>query len=159
MDERRVIKECKYLNLNAKTFDLLQLLVEAKGKIVCKDEILGLVWNANFVEEGNITVHISLLRKLLNETKAERFIETVHGTGYRFVAPVRSLNEDEQAWRSRLAGNGQLPRPNHTNGFGRDSDAFLLICAELDTLTADLTNGLSRVHELRSKIRDHFHKK
>lgn len=87
-EERRVLKDGEYLELTPKTFDVLQLLVEKRGEIVTKDEILGKVWNGSLIEEGNLAVHVSKLRRLLGETKTERFIETVPGIGYRFVAPI-----------------------------------------------------------------------
>lgn len=95
--ERQVIKNGKRIELTPRTFDVLQLLVELYGKIVSKDEMLGTVWDGRFVEEGNLPVHVSKLRRLLNETETQRFIETVHGTGYRFISPVRSVSKDE--WR------------------------------------------------------------
>ncbi len=95
--ERQVIREGKRLELTPKTFDVLQLLVEKAGEIVSKDEILGTVWNGSLVEEGNLPVHVSKLRRLLNENKEEHFIETVQGSGYRFVSPVKLVNANE--WR------------------------------------------------------------
>lgn len=79
--ERRVIRDGKYLELTPKTFDVLQLLVERSGEIVTKDEMLGTAWDGSFVEEGNLPVHITKLRALLNGAGGERFIETVQGTG------------------------------------------------------------------------------
>ena len=103
--ERRVVKNGKYLELTPKTFDVLQLLVENYGAIVTKDEILGKVWNGSFVEEGNLAVHISKLRRLLGETKNAGFIETAHGNGYRFISLVNSVSEDK--WKKHL------PNKNH----------------------------------------------
>lgn len=102
---RRVIKNGKYLELTPKTFDVLQLLVENYGAIVTKDEFLGKVWNGSFVEEGNLAVHISKLRGLLDETKNASFIETAHGSGYRFILSVKSVSEDK--WKNHL------PNKNH----------------------------------------------
>jgi DNA-binding winged helix-turn-helix (wHTH) protein len=63
----------------------LQYLIENAGKVVTKDELLGRVWNGSFVEESNLPVHISKLRRLLGESLDRRFIETVQGT---VVVPV-----------------------------------------------------------------------
>ena len=103
--ERRVVKNGNYLELTPKTFDVLQLLVEHFGTIVTEDEFLGKVWNGSFVEEGNLAVHISKLRRLLGETKNAAFIETAHGNGYRFISPVKSVSEDN--WKKHL------PNKNH----------------------------------------------
>src|SRR6476660_6354344 len=93
--ERRVINDGKYLELTTKTFDVLQLLIENAGEIVTKDEILGKVWSGDFVEEGNLAVHISKLRRFLGETKNQPFIETVQGSGYRFVAPLQDADQSD----------------------------------------------------------------
>ncbi|MEP7075503.1 MAG: winged helix-turn-helix domain-containing protein [Acidobacteriota bacterium] len=86
--ERRVIKNGEFIDLTPRTFDVLQMLVERPGEIITKDEILGRVWHGSFVEEGNLPVHISKLRRALGETRSERFIEAVQGSGYRFIAPI-----------------------------------------------------------------------
>ena len=102
---RRVVKNGKYLELTPKTFDVLQVLVENFGEIVTKNEFLGKVWNGSFVEEGNLAVHISKLRRLLDETKNAPFIETAHSSGYRFISPVKSVSEAK--WKKHL------PNKNH----------------------------------------------
>lgn len=98
--ERRVIKDTKYLKLTTRTFDVLLLLVESESRVVSKDEMLGKVWNGSFVEEGNLCVQIKKLRTELSETWTERYIETVHGYGYRFVAEVTEVNID--VWKQTL---------------------------------------------------------
>src|SRR5882762_7370694 len=108
--ERRVIRDGKYLDLTPRTFDVLQLLVERSGEIVTKDEMLGRVWNGSFIEEGNLPVHISKLRRLLDETGEERSIETVQGTGYRFTSRVRPVAEDE--WHKLRRGNSPVHKDN-----------------------------------------------
>ena len=98
--ERSVIRDNNHLELTTKTFDVLQFLIENAGKVVTKDEILGRVWNGSFVEESNLPVHISKLRRSLDESKDRRFIETVQGVGYRFVAPLKDIGYDE--WQAAL---------------------------------------------------------
>lgn len=92
-------------NLTTRAFDVLQFLVERRGKVVTKDDILGVVWNGSFVEEGNLPVHISRIRKLLGR---ERFVETVYGIGYRFTASTTVVADDlgffaTNAVRERIA--------------------------------------------------------
>lgn len=93
--ERSVFRDGKHLELTPKAFDVLQLLLERSGDTVTKDQMLGSVWDGDFVEEGNLPVQISKLRKLLHETGETRFIETIQGVGYRFIAPVRSVSKAE----------------------------------------------------------------
>ncbi|MEZ5428611.1 MAG: winged helix-turn-helix domain-containing protein [Pyrinomonadaceae bacterium] len=75
--------------LTPKAFDLLLILVENQGKLLKKDELIEKLWSDSFVEEGNLTQTISVLRKALGEKRKEhRFIVTVPGQGYRFVSGV-----------------------------------------------------------------------
>jgi DNA-binding winged helix-turn-helix (wHTH) protein/TolB-like protein/Tfp pilus assembly protein PilF len=83
------------LALKAKTFDLLAFLLRNKGRIVSKDEIIDEVWDGQFVEESNLTVQISALRKVLGETKDNpRFLITVPGKGYKFVGETEERNDE-----------------------------------------------------------------
>jgi predicted ATPase/DNA-binding winged helix-turn-helix (wHTH) protein len=70
--------------VGGRAFDLLVALVERAGGLVTKDELLVAVWGPLIVEEANLHVHVSALRKLLGP----RAIETVPGRGYRFLLPA-----------------------------------------------------------------------
>jgi TolB-like protein/Flp pilus assembly protein TadD len=64
--------------------------VRNQGRVLSKDELLQEIWPGTFVEEVNLAVNISTLRKLLGENPQDgRYIVTVPGRGYRFVAEVR----------------------------------------------------------------------
>ena len=76
--------------LMPKAFDTLLYLVARSGKIVSKDELMSAIWADRIVEENNLTQNISILRRVLGEKHGEnRFIATVPGQGYKFVAEVR----------------------------------------------------------------------
>jgi adenylate cyclase len=154
--ERSVIKEHQHLELTTKTFDVLQYLIENAGKVVSKDEILGNVWNGNFVEESNLPVHISKLRRSLAESRERRFIETVQGTGYRFVAPLKKVTENE--WQAAFSASAFLPGQSHFQSIKGHSIAVLPFQNEgcdptyeylIDGLTESLINGLSHVPNLK----------
>ena len=159
--ERSVIRDNNHLELTTKTFDVLQFLIENAGKVVTKDEILGRVWNGSFVEESNLPVHISKLRRSLDESKDRRFIETVQGVGYRFVAPLRTVPEKE--WQ--VAATRSLD-VNADTSFGPPmiySIAVLPLrneCADpeieylADGLTEGIMNGLSNVLNIKVIARD-----
>src|SRR5438132_10177197 len=84
--KRLLFKQGTPLALNSKTFDLLEALVERHGEVVSKDELLDKIWEGQFVEESNLTVQISTLRKLLGESRGEnKYIVTLPGKGYKFV--------------------------------------------------------------------------
>ena len=76
------------VELGSRAFDVLMVLTEARGALVTKDEILSRVWPDTVVEENNLVVQISTLRKALGEDRD--FIRTVSGRGYRFVAEIRT---------------------------------------------------------------------
>lgn len=93
--KRRLCKKGTNVPLNPKAFDLLQTLVENHDRILTKDELLDTVWANQFVEENNLTVHMTALRKALGEKKGEhRFIVTVPGKGYRFIGDVRNFSAE-----------------------------------------------------------------
>ena len=82
--------------LMPKAFDILLYLVERAGTVADKDEIMSAIWPDTVVEENNLTQNISALRRALGEKHREnRFIATVPGRGYKFVAEVRPVGEPE----------------------------------------------------------------
>jgi eukaryotic-like serine/threonine-protein kinase len=96
--ERVALRGDQLLVLTPKVFDTLLCLVRNRGRVLTKDEILQEVWPDTFVEEVNLAVNISTLRKVLGEGPQEgRYIATVPGRGYRFVAEVSaSVTEQRQ---------------------------------------------------------------
>lgn len=84
--------------LTSKVFETLLALLESRGETLDKDALLSRVWPDTVVEEKNLTVNISTLRKALGENPREhRYIVTVPGRGYRFVADVQEITEPETA--------------------------------------------------------------
>jgi predicted ATPase/DNA-binding winged helix-turn-helix (wHTH) protein len=82
--ERRVLVDGVPASLGARAFDLLLALIERRERLVAKAELLDLVWPDTIVEENNLQVHISALRKVLGSAA----ITTVPGRGYRFTLHV-----------------------------------------------------------------------
>ena len=127
---RQLFNQEKAVSISSKAFDILECLVENHGRIVKKSELLETVWSDSFVEEANLPVHISALRRILGERRGEsRFIKTVPGRGYSFIAPVAELNS-----RSSSPVNPP-PKP-----FVRESLNESLAIAVLP-LTFDVTNA------------------
>jgi DNA-binding winged helix-turn-helix (wHTH) protein len=82
--------------LTRKMFDTLIVLVEQADRLVAKEELMQRIWHDRFVEESNLTFNIKMLRKALgDDANSPRFIETVPRRGYRFIAPVRWVEETE----------------------------------------------------------------
>jgi len=83
--------------LTSKAFDLLLALVENHGREITKQELMERIWADQIVEEGNLTVTMSYVRKALGEKASDhRFIVTIPGSGYRFVAQVTDLDEQRE---------------------------------------------------------------
>lgn len=80
------------LELPPKTFDILLRLVENRGRLVPKEELMTKIWPGRIVEENNLTVRISWIRRTLREHSNKKFVETVSGHGYRFVGRVRVVS-------------------------------------------------------------------
>ena len=105
---RLLLHHGETMALHPKAFDLLLALVENRDCVLSKNELLNTVWEGQFVEENNLAVQISTLRKIFGEKKDEhRFIVTVPGKGYRFVAKVRTENQaDSNFFDAEFTGNG-----------------------------------------------------
>jgi DNA-binding winged helix-turn-helix (wHTH) protein/TolB-like protein len=92
--DRVLLRDQEIVPLTPKVFDILLVLVESSGQVISKDGLMKRVWPDSFVEEGNLTQNISLLRKALGVGQnGHQYIETVARRGYRFVAPVRELRD------------------------------------------------------------------
>jgi len=90
LPKRQLRRNGEFVDLKPKAFDLLLALFENQGKLLSKDELFDLVWKDQIVEESNLTVNMSLIRKALGEKAAHpRYIATISGEGYRFVGEVR----------------------------------------------------------------------
>jgi DNA-binding winged helix-turn-helix (wHTH) protein/TolB-like protein len=121
--ERVLLREGEPVPLTPKVFDILITLVENSGRVVEKDDLMKKVWPSTFVEEGNLTQNVSLLRKALGESAGgAQFIETVPRRGYRFVAPI-----SESFVHSSPSISTQLETsiPANGNGSGELSPSML----------------------------------
>lgn len=84
-----LFREAELVPLSRKATDILTVLVESHGQLVEKEELMRRVWPDSFVEESNLAVHISQLRKLLADSGSDHRIETIPRRGYRFVGEVK----------------------------------------------------------------------
>src|SRR5262245_57430440 len=91
---RLLLRDGEPVPLTPKTFETLLGLVENRGRVVTKGELMAHVWSDTAVEESGLTRNISVLRKALGESPDEhRYIVTVPGSGYRFVAVVSESSD------------------------------------------------------------------
>ena len=105
---RQLLRDGESVRLTAKAFDTLVVLLANHGSTVSKDELMDAVWGNTAVEENNLTQQISALRKALGQGAREhKYIVTVNGRGYSFVAPVRLVTETVQSATEVVA----IPEP------------------------------------------------
>ena len=105
--ERVILRDGTPVPLTPKVFDTLVYLVCNRGRLLTKDELLKEIWPNTFVEEVNLAVNISALRKVFGEGPQEcRYIATIPGSGYRFVAEVRKASTKNGDERNSIAGDG-----------------------------------------------------
>src|ERR1700758_4760959 len=103
------------VELGSRAFDVLMVLTEGRGRLVTKDEILSRVWPDTVVEENNLVVQVSALRKALGEDRD--LIRTVSGRGYRFVAEIGTsvAPSDAETGVDRGAPEGAAQSPPSSN--------------------------------------------
>ncbi len=98
VDESERLLRCdeEVVPLTPKAFEMLLVLVESRGRVLTKEELLKRVWPDTVVEEANLSHNIYKLREALAErTNGQKYIETVHRRGYRFLAEVTSTSDSD----------------------------------------------------------------
>jgi TolB-like protein/Tfp pilus assembly protein PilF len=143
---RRVLSAGEPLPLGARAFDLLLALIEHRDRVVGKDELLSLAWPGLVVEENNLSVQVSALRKLLGADA----IATVAGRGYRFTLPLQDVpavaatrRPDEGLARVGLAPEAERASIAVLPFEARSEDAAIGFLA--DGLVEDVIAQLARV--------------
>lgn len=95
-ETRHLFRQTESVRLPPHAFDILLFLVQKRGTVVLKEELLQQIWPGTFVEETNLAVHVSAIRRVLGEKRGEnKYIETISGRGYCFVAPVKVVEENK----------------------------------------------------------------
>jgi serine/threonine-protein kinase len=134
------------VSLTPKAFDTLVYLVEHGGAVLGKDELMRAIWPDTVVEENNLNQNISLLRRALGDDSREhRYIATVPGRGYQFVASVRVAAGTAESKGPAEPSIAVLPFLNLSADPAND-----YFC---DGLAEDLINALSRLEQLRVAAR------
>ncbi|WP_183082017.1 winged helix-turn-helix domain-containing protein [Paraburkholderia sp. BL23I1N1] len=134
LERRQLYLQGRPIRVGTRAFDVLQVLIEAGGKLASKEEIFRRVWPETIVEESNLQVHISSLRKMLGDDKD--LIKTIPGRGYCLTCP----NETEGrtgtrtlAWTGKSASKEALQTSNvplrHTPLIGRETALGDVKCA------------------------------
>ena len=114
LDKRRrqLLKDGVEVRIGSRGFDILIALTERAGELVSKRDLLFSVWRDVVVDEAVLRVHVASLRRALGEGQdGARYIVTVSGRGYSFVAPI------ERKRGNGLASSGYVPPPRHGRQF------------------------------------------
>jgi DNA-binding winged helix-turn-helix (wHTH) protein len=114
-DQRRLLVDGRSVALGPRAFDVLLALVERAGQLVSKNQLLDLVWPGLVVEENNLQVQISTLRKLLGP----QAIATIPGRGYRWVLAADDACAQAARSESRVRCDAET-RSGHSCRAGRD---------------------------------------
>ena len=140
VDKRLLFRQGKLVRLTPKAFDTLLLLVQRKGKVISKDDLMREVWPDTAVEENNLNQNISTLRRVLGENRGEnRYIATVPGQGYRFVPTVESTGFAQLTTEPVTVA--VLPFVNLSSD--EDSEFFA------DGISEEIINALAQIRNLR----------
>jgi predicted ATPase/DNA-binding winged helix-turn-helix (wHTH) protein len=103
--ERLLTKDGAPVELGARTLDILLALLSRPNEVLSKEELLAVVWPDVTVDEGSVRFHIATLRKALGDGKdGARYITTLPGRGYWFVAPI-SRSSDQGRVQTAAAGS------------------------------------------------------
>ena len=139
--ERRILVNGQAVNVGARAFDVLLALIDRNDRVVSKDELLELVWPGLIVEENNLQVQVSTLRKLLGP----QAVATIPGRGYRLTLKLDSDSGSSPAQAARIHN-----LPAQLNSFiGREREISeikeLLGTTRLVTLTSMGGTGKTRL--------------
>jgi DNA-binding winged helix-turn-helix (wHTH) protein len=132
--QRIVLRDSTPLRIGSRAREILVALVERAGELVEKRELLKRVWPDVIVEEATLRVHINSLRKALREGEAgARYVESVTGRGYRFVAPVTPVRETMQTESVPLPSTKS--QNNLTNGIEEGRPVLAFVHVDTTSLT------------------------
>jgi DNA-binding winged helix-turn-helix (wHTH) protein/pimeloyl-ACP methyl ester carboxylesterase len=116
------------VTLTPKAFDTLLALVENRGTVLSKEELMRMVWADQFVEENNLAQNIHSVRKSLGEgSEGAKYIETIPKRGYRFVADVEVLTEPAPAAPAARAPVAIKPKTQYATSTGGVNIAYQVI--------------------------------
>ncbi len=152
--ERLLLKNGDPVAMTPKTFELLVALVENRGRLVTKERLMSLVWPNTFIEENNLAVHVSTLRKILGDgADGREYIKTLPKRGYCFVASVLEGMRSQEPAITRVRSLAVLPFKVISSEPGDDylglgmSDAITTRLSQVSQIIVRPTSAISRYVE------------
>ncbi|MBB4170659.1 winged helix-turn-helix domain-containing protein [Rhizobium sp. BK538] len=147
-NERLLLRDGAPVELGSRAFDILVVLTERPNEVVGKKELLDRVWPDVTVEEGSLRFHIANLRKALGDGQDNaRYISTLSGRGYCFVAPIQrsSLGDDVPGEIASSFPKANLPgRLARMVGRADETAALSALLAEERFVTVVGTGGIGK---------------
>ena len=148
VQERQLHCADKPMRLTPKVIDTLVALLEQKGHVVAKDELIQGIWPDSFVEESSLAQNICLLRKALAEHSGDQqFIETIPKRGYRFVAEAREINgtdgeilADEGNYSAESGNESRVTNAN--GGTSSDREQYIISTQPIHSLEGARSQNL-----------------
>src|SRR5712672_1035345 len=108
--ERVLRRDGQVLPLGDRALDILIYLADRPGEVIAKQELMDHVWSDVTVEEGNLRVHVAVIRKALGDGQfGNRYIANIKGRGYSFVGSVVSLSGGTESRNAKFRHQGRLP--------------------------------------------------
>ena len=160
-DAFELLKNGEKVDIEPQVFSVIQFLIENRDRLISKSELMEVIWNGRIVSEAAISSRIRSARKVLEDTKKpRRMIQTVHGRGFRFIAPMTDMAGPKALTKSSPsnlltdAADHPTALPERRNrpsvavlpfenfGTGNEDDFFAA------GLTEEVIANLSRFHDL-----------
>jgi len=161
--QRLLLADGSSVPLPPRVFDTLLYFVERPGELLSKTELMKAIWPNVVVEENSLNQHVSMLRRVLGETPDEhRFIVTVPGRGYRFVADVQALPRSQRAPTTHSGepaheitkANDVAATPSPVTPPSQDPEAYQLYVQALSlSLRPSAENVRGAIELLRAALR------
>ena len=124
-------------------FDLLHCLIEHRGQLVTKEELLDTVWGDRFVGESALTSRVKSARRAVGDDgTAQRIIRTVHGKGYEFVAPVNELDDADAGTVDAVVDRQRRPGPSASSAHRSPIPLAVHTLVGRDDMLAELVGEL-----------------
>jgi len=139
--DRRFLVNGRAVEIGSRAFDLLMVLIEARGAVVGKEEIMGRVWPRMLVDEANLRVQMSLLRKLLGEDGD--IIKNIPGRGYVFAADFTTTSAEGAPVATGAGVRRAIPK--------KAPDPLIAVIDD-DHATREALGGLMRSAGLRVEL-------
>lgn len=141
--ERRLMRAGEPVPLARKSFELLLILVAAAGHVKTREELIEALWPRSVVEEQNLTVKMYALRKALDDRdEIPKYIETVRGLGYRFIASVKKFPTPDVLTQAAYASPSPWRRRRYQVGIA----IFALALAAATVLSYFATGFFGKSH-------------